>query len=429
MIAVVVLVMVVLIFAGIPMAVGLGAAALAPWLMDHAFAGTPIVVMRSLITSYDSTTLLAIPLFMLSGAVMAKGGISKKLFDVFALFVGKRTAGIPMAVIITCLFYGAISGSGPATVAAVGVMCIPVLLELGYDKIFSVTLVAVAGSLGVIIPPSIPMVAYGLMTGVSIGALFTGGVLPGILIAVALMLYAYIYCKRHGEDKEKVAANHAKLMEKGVFGVLKEGFWALLCPVIILGSIYGGFCTPTESACISVWYAVLVSLFIYKTCKLSDIPKYLLEAVNSYAGLCMMLGVSMAFAKTLTLLQAPTMLANFISASIGNRYVFLIAIVVAMFIIGMFIDGGPAVTILSPILLPAAVALGVDPVHFGIILICCLAIGLVTPPFGINLFVGAPLVEEKPMTVGKAAIPWIAVFMVALLIIVFVPGLSLWLSK
>lgn len=429
MIALVVAVMVILIFAGIPMAVGLGAAALAPWLVNQTFAGTPIVIMRSLITSYDSTTLLAIPLFMLSGAVMAKGGISKKLFDVFALFVGKRTAGIPMAVIITCLFYGAISGSGPATVAAVGVMCIPVLLELGYDKIFSVTLVAVAGSLGVIIPPSIPMVAYGLMTGVSIGALFTGGVLPGILIALSLMIYAYIYCKRHGEDKEKVAANHNKLLEKGYLGVLKEGFWALLCPVIILGSIYGGLCTPTESACISVWYALFVSLFIYKTCKLSDIPKYLLEAVNSYAGLCMMLGVSMAFAKTLTLLQAPAMLASFISSSIGNKYVFLIAIVVAMFIIGMFIDGGPAVTILSPILLPAALALGVDGVHFGIILICCLAIGLVTPPFGINLFVGAPLVDEQPMTVGKAAIPWIAVFMVALLIIVFVPQLSLMLAQ
>ena len=189
MIAIVILVMVVLTFLGLPMAVSLGLSSLTPWILNHSFPANPVFIMRGLINALDSTTLLAIPLFMLSGAIMAKGGISKKLFDVFAIFIGKRTAGIPCAVIVTCLFYGAISGSGPATVAAVGVMCIPILVELGYNKIFACSLVAVAGSLGVIIPPSIPMVTYGIMTGTSIGAMFTGGVIPGVLIALALMVY------------------------------------------------------------------------------------------------------------------------------------------------------------------------------------------------------------------------------------------------
>ena len=429
MIAIVILVMVVLTFLGLPMAVSLGLSSLTPWLMNPAFKANPVFSMRGLINALHSPTLLAIPLFMLSGAIMAKGGISKKLFDVFAIFIGKRTAGIPCAVIVTCLFYGAISGSGPATVAAVGVMCIPLLIELGYDRVFACSLVAVAGSLGVIIPPSIPMVTYGIMTGTSIGAMFTGGVIPGVLIALALMVYAWGYCRRNGEDKEKVAANHDKLLERGYLAVLKEGFWALLCPVIILGSIYAGICSPTQSACVSVWYALFVSLFIYRTMKPRDIIQYMLEAINSYAGLCMMISVSMAFAKTLTLLKAPDKLASFISASISNRYVFLIAVVLAMLLIGMFIDGGPAIAILSPILLPSAVALGVHPVHFGIILICCLAVGLVTPPFGLNLFVGAPLVKEQPMTIGKAAIPFILSFLVALVLIVFVPQLSLLLAQ
>ena len=429
MIGIVVLVMVVLTFLGLPMAVSLGVSSLTPWLMNHSFAGTPVFIMRGLINSLDSVTLLAIPLFMLSGAIMAKGGISKKLFDVFAIFIGKRTAGIPCAVIVTCLFYGAISGSGPATVAAVGVMCIPILVELGYDPIFSCSLVAVAGSLGVIIPPSIPMVTYGIMTGTSIGAMFTGGVIPGVLIALALMVYSWFYCRTKGEDKAKVAANHEKLLERGYWVVLKEGFWALLCPVIILGSIYSGICSPTQSACVSVWYALFVSLFIYRTMKPKDIIKYMLEAINSYAGLCMMISVSMAFAKTLTILHAPDLLAAFIARSISNRYIFLVVVVVAMLIVGMFIDGGPAIAILSPILLPSAVALGISPVHFGIILICCLAVGLVTPPFGLNLFVGAPLVKEQPMTIGKASIPFILSFLVALLLIVFIPQLSLWLAQ
>lgn len=425
MITIVLVALLVMVFAGLPIAIALSGSTLLPWLLNNNFTGNPMMIMRSMIGALDSVTLLAIPMFMLSGAIMARGGISKRLFDVFALAIGKRTAGIPCAVIVTCLFYGAISGSGPATVAAVGVMCVPVMLELGYNRIFSCALICVAGSLGVIIPPSLPMISYSLMTGTSVGDLFKGGVLPGILIALFLMIYTYIYCRKNGEDKEKVRANHDALKARGWKNVLKDGFWALLCPVIILGSIYSGICTPTESACISVWYALFISMFVYKSMSLKDIPEFLCQSIKSYSGICMMLCVSQAFAKIITLLKAPALLAGFISANLSNRYAFLLVIIVAMFIIGMFVDSGPATTILSPILLPSAVALGIHPVHFGIVLVCCLGIGLVTPPFGLNLFVGAPIVNEEPLKIGKAVIPFIGFFLIALLFIAFVPALSL----
>ena len=282
-------VFVVLLFLGIPIAGAIMIPTILPSLVLPAFAGNMKFLLRAVVSGLDSTPILAIPLFMLSGAIMAKGGISKKLFDIFAMFIGKVTAGMPCAVVITCLFYGAISGSGPATVAAVGAMCIPVLIELGYDKKFAAAIVATAGGLGVIIPPSIPFIMYGVTTGVSVGELFIAGIVPGFLIAFCLMFYCWIYCKRNGEDKERIAANHKALKDKGMFNVLKEGFWALLTPVIILGGIYSGAVTPTEAACVSVFYAIIVSVWIYKTMRLRDVITYMKDAVKSYAPICLLI--------------------------------------------------------------------------------------------------------------------------------------------
>lgn len=241
--------------------ISLGIPSLLPSLMDEGFAGNALYIMRSLVGGIDSTPIIAIPLFMLSGDLMAKGGISKRLFDIFAVLIGKKTAGIPCAVIVTCLFYGAISGSGPATAAAVGSMCIPLMLELGYDKKFTAALVAAAGGLGVIIPPSIPFVVFGVSTGVSIGALFVAGVIPGILIALALMINAYIYCRRNGEDKSLIADNHNSLKKRGVFRVFRDGFWALLSPVIILGGLR--WCCYPYRSCLCVGLLCPVCQFIY----------------------------------------------------------------------------------------------------------------------------------------------------------------------
>ncbi|HAS73933.1 MAG TPA: C4-dicarboxylate ABC transporter permease [Clostridiales bacterium UBA8960] len=410
---------------GIPIAIVLGLVSILPSIIDPTFAANIQYVIRGIVTGSDSTPILAIPLFILSGALMAKGGISKRLFDVFAYIVGKRTAGIPIAVIITCLFYGAISGSGIATTAAVGGMTIPILISLGYDKVFSAAMVATAGSLGVIIPPSIPFIMYGLTTGTSVGALFTAGILPGILIAFSLMIYAYIYCKIKGEDREKIDKNLNELRSKGFFRVLRESFWALLSPIIILGGIYSGIVTPTEAACVSVFYALIVCLLIYKTIKVQDIFKILSETVNSYGPLILLIALATVFGRVLTLLRAPLMIGEFLTGTFSSAITLLLAINVVFFILGMFLDVGPAIVILAPILLPAVTAVGINPIHFGIIMTVNLAIGMVTPPFGVNLFVASPMVQTPVMELGKKAIPFIIFFAIALFIITFVPAVSL----
>ncbi|MFH2114912.1 MAG: TRAP transporter large permease [Spirochaetota bacterium] len=425
MLLAVLIVFIVGLVSSIPLAVTIGLAAIVPSLLNPGFAGSVQLVIRSTLTSVDNTAILAVPLFMLSGAIMAKGGISKKLFDVFAFFIGDRTAGIPIAVICTCLFYGAISGSGIATAAAVGGMTIPLMIGLGYDKVFAAALVATAGGLGVIIPPSIPYVFYGLFTGTSVGAMFTAGIIPGILIGLCLMGYAYIYCKRHGEDKEKIRANYMALRDKGLWVVFRESFWALLSPVIILGGIYSGIVTPTEAANISVIYALIVCVFIYKTVQLKNIPVFFIETVRSYAPLLILMGLAGAFGRVLSLAQAPALLGEFFIGAFTNKISFLLVLNIILLFLGMVMDVGPAVMILAPILLPTAIALGINPVHFGIVMVMNLAIGFVTPPFGVNLFVTAPLIKTPVMQVGVKAFPFVVAFIIALLLVTIFPAISL----
>lgn len=410
----------------LPMAVAMGIATIAPQLINASFPGKMSYIIQGMVGGLNTTPILAIPLFMLSGALMTRGGISKKLFDIFASIVGKRSAGIPCAVVVTCLFYGAISGSGPATTAAVGAMCIPLMLELGYDPVFSAAVVATAGGLGVIIPPSIPFIMYGLFTGVSVGEMFLAGIIPGIVIALAIMIYCVVYCKQPGhEDKEKIALNYEKLKERGIGKVFLDGFWAVLTPVIILGSIYGGFATPTEAACISVFYALLVCLFIYKTIKPREVPQLFKDAIASYAPICLLLALAQGFSRILTLLQAQQVVQTFVVNNLHSKIVFLLAINILLLILGMFMDVGAAVVILGPMLLPIAQSFGIDGVHLGIIMVTNLAVGFVTPPFGMNLFVAAPLVKTSVANLGKKAMPFIGCFIIALLIITFVPQLSL----
>ena len=360
---------------------------------------------------------------------MAKGGISKKLFNFFAFFAGRFTGGLPCAVILTCLFYGAISGSGPATTAAVGAMCVPFLTDLGYDKTWSAGLIAVAGGLGVIIPPSIPFVLYSLATGVSTGDLFLGGVFPGILIGVFMMVYAVYYCAKHGEDKEKIKARMDELSSEGFFFLFKDSFWALLCPVIVLGGIYTGFVTPTEAATVSVFYALIVSLFIYKSIKVNELIPFLCESVKTYGGLAFVLAFATAFGRVLSLTKATKAIETFLLGNFHSSFTVLSVLVIIFLLLGMVMDTGPAIIILAPVLLPAVKALGVDPVHFGVILVCCLSIGLATPPFGLDLFVAGNIADEPPMAVAKKAVPFMIAFVVALVLITYVPWFSVYLPK
>lgn len=407
----------------LPIATSMIVGSIAPiFLMDK--GGSIAQLLNNTFSGANSTPILAVPLFILGGVIMSEGGISQKLFNFFAYFVGKLPGGIPCAVILTCLFYGAISGSGPATTAAVGSMCIPFMVSLGYERQWSAGLIAVVGGLGVIIPPSIPFVLYSLATGVSTGNLFLAGVLPGILIGLFMMIYAVIHCIRKGEDKALINAKMDELKGNGLGKLFMDSFWALLCPIIILGGIYTGWFTPTEAACISVFYALIVSLFIYKSIKPKDLIPFLCSSVKTYGGLAFVLAFATAFGRVLSLTKATKIVEEFITTNFHSAFAVMTVLVLIFLVLGMVMDTGPAIIILAPVLLPAVQKLGVDPVHFGVVLVCCLSIGLATPPFGLDLFVAGNLAEEPPMAVAKKAVPFMLAFFVALVLITYIPGIS-----
>lgn len=410
---------------GVPIAMTMVFGSLLPVIMGSSLGSSINQLITNSFSGSDTTPIIAVPLFILAGVIMAEGGISRRLFNVFAFFVGRYRGGLPCAVIMTCLFYGAISGSGPATTAAVGAMAIPFMVELGYDKRFAAGMVATSGGLGVIIPPSIPFVLYSLATGVSTGALFLAGVLPGIFIGICLMGYAVYYCRKNGEDRVKVDAKINELRSKGLWKLLKDSFWALLSPVIVLGGIYGGIVTPTEAACISVFYSLVVSVFLYRSVSVKEIVPFLYNAVKTYAPLCFVLAFAIAFGRVLNLVKAPAMVSEFILGNFSSVFSVLGIIVVVFLLLGMVMDTGPAIVIMAPILLPVVAAMGVNPVHFGVIMVCCLSIGLATPPFGLDLFVAGTLSDLPPMTVAKAAMPFILAFAVALICVTYIPWLSL----
>ena len=421
----------------IPIGISMILGSIAPmFLVDK--GGNITQLLNNTFSGANSVPILAVPLFILGGVIMAEGGISKKLFNFFAYFAGRIPGGIPCAVILTCLFYGAISGSGPATTAAVGSMCIPFLVSLGYNRqLIGKTLSAYSEleqtiteyynklvELGVIIPPSIPFVLYSLATEVSTGNLFLAGILPGIMIGVFLMAYAVFYCVTKGEDKALINAKMNELKSQGFGKLFADSFPALLCPIIILGGIYTGWFTPTEAACISVFYAILVSLFVYKSIKIKDLIPFLCSSVKTYGGLAFVLAFATAFGRVLSLTRANRVVEDFITSNFHSSFSVMTVLVVIFLILGMVMDTGPAIIILAPVLLPAVEKLGVDPVHFGVVLVCCLSIGLATPPFGLDLFVAGNLAEEPPMSVAKKAVPFIIAFMIALFLITYVAPIS-----
>lgn len=413
------------LFVSIPIAITLLGASLTASLMNPALTCDAAFIFRTMTTGLDSFVLIAIPLFILSGNLMAEGGISDRLFTFFSYFVGNKTAGLPIAVVISCLFYGAITGSGPATVAAIGAMTIPLLVRLGYDRIFVTSLVAVAGGLGVIIPPSIPFVMYGQSANVSVADLFTAGILPGILIGVFLMVCSYLYCRKHGEDKEKLRANYAALRAKGFWRVLRESFLALLTPVIILGGIYSGIATPTEAACVSVFYALVVSMFCYRTLTWKQLPKILSATVDSLVPMLFVAASATVFARVLSMIQAPQMIAGALTAALHSKIAILLVINLFLLLMGMLMDAISAILICVPIFLPICAALDINLIHFGVMMVCNLAVGFVTPPVGVNLFVASSMTGIPVLKIARHATRFIIWFLIALLVITFVPQVSL----
>jgi C4-dicarboxylate transporter, DctM subunit len=406
---------------GVPIAISLGVSAL----VAIYFGSTlPLdIITQKAFTSLDSFPLLAIPFFMLAGILMGKGGVSKRLLDLATAMVGWMTGGLSMVTIVACMFFAAISGSGPATVAAIGGFMIPAMVAKKYDGGFAAAVSASAGSIGVIIPPSIPFVLYGVIGSVSVGSLFLAGVIPGLLIGTGLMITSYILSKKNGYKPEQVK----KFDFKGVWKATSDAKWALLIPVIILGGIYGGIFSPTEAAVVAVVYALIIGKFVYKELTWQSIFESFREAVIINATTMIIIGLSVSFAYFMTLEQIPNDISGFLTDLSSNPVVILIAINILLLIVGMFIDTISALVVLTPILLPIVTAVGVDPIHFGVILVANLAIGFITPPLGVNLFVASSVGKVKFERIVRAIIPFMVSMIICLLVITYVPELSLWL--
>ena len=402
----------------VPIGIALGLSGLVTAVYSPNISAT--FLAQGLITSTDNFALMAIPFFILAGEIMGKGGISTRLFDLANVFVGRYTGGFAMAAVITCMFFAAISGSGPATVAAVGGIMIPAMVAEGYDKKFATAVIVTAGSLGIIIPPSIPMVLYGISGNQSIGDLFLGGIIPGIFIGLCLIAWCYYYSKKKG-----FAGTKEKFSMKKMLSALNSAKWSLLVPVIILGGIYGGIFTPTEAAVVGVVYAAFVSLFLHREIKVKDFPKIIADAAVSSVAILIIIGTANTFGTILTMERIPQMLAeSFLSIS-ENSIIIMLLIIVLLLIIGCFIDTSAAVIIFTPIIFPVAIGAGVDPIHFGIIMIVTLSIGFITPPLGVNLFVGSGISGIGMPALVRATVPFFFVMLVSLVIIVLLPQLSL----
>lgn len=408
------------VFIGIPIAVSLGLSAL---ITMYAASTLPInYIATQSFTSIDNTTIMAIPFFIAAGNFMGEGGLSEKLLSLADKLVGSLSGGFGMATVLTCMLFAAMSGSGPATVAAIGSLTIPAMIKRGYDKHFSAALVAAAGSIGVMIPPSNPFVVYGVSAKASVGALFMAGITPGILIGVVLMVYTYFLAKKHnwkGEKKDKAQGSGMK--------ALWEAKWALLVPIIILGGIYSGLMTPTESAAVAAFYGLIVGGFIYKGINKNNIIKVLTESSTTSAMIIMLMAMATIFGNVLALEQIPHKIAGAILNMSSNMVVILLVINILLLFVGMFMEALAAIVILTPILLPIVTELGVDPVHFGIIMVVNLAIGFITPPVGVNLFVASGISDLKIQNISKSVLPLLCIMIAVLLLVTFIPELSMWL--
>jgi C4-dicarboxylate transporter DctM subunit len=385
----------------------------------------PLTMMaQTCFTGLDSFPLLAIPFFMLAGSLMGYGGISKRLVNFAESLVSFMIGGLAMVTVVSCMFFAAISGSGPATVSAIGSFMIPSMKEKKYPGPFAAALAAAAGSIGVIIPPSIPFVIYCVIAGASVGELFIAGIVPGILIGLSLMAVSYYTARKEGFPKSEIpfSAGH-------VWKSFKEAIWALLVPVIILGGIYGGIFTPTEAAVVGAVYALFVGKFIYKELDFKTTKAAFMDTLIINGATSFILGLSISFATFLTMQQIPMKVGNWIVSVSSSPVVILLLVNAMLLVVGCFVDNISSMIVLTPIFLPVMTKIGVDPIHFGLFMTVALAIGFVTPPYGANLFVASAVSGEKMSEISKRAVPLIVVMILDLVLLTFIPDLSLGLVK
>jgi len=378
-----------------------------------------LIAVKEMFTSINKFPLAAIPFFILAGNLMETGGISRRLVEFAKSIVGGVQGGLPMTCVLTCMIFAAVSGSSVATTFAIGAILIPALIKHGYPASYAAALQATSAELGVVIPPSIPMILYGVSAEVSIGELFIAGVGPGILIGLSLMFFVWAYCKYKGWGKTDGQGRMA-------FGpALLQAGWALLMPVIILGGIYGGIFTPTEASAVAVFYALIVGTLVYREIKIKDLYAILRKSALSSAVIMFIIANAGLFAFLITRAGVPDAIGRWLQEVLQSPAYFLLGVNATLFFIGMFIETSAAIIVLAPILAPVAIHFGVDPVHFGLIMVVNLALGMITPPFGVNLFAACTVARLSLERIIGHLLPFVGVILLCLLTITYVPGITL----
>ena len=411
----------ILLVIGAPIAVALGMAAMAAFTSIGKDVNTLVQIAYNSVNSFP---VMALPAFILSGALMQGSGISRRLVEIAEALAGNMAGGLASSTVLACLFFGAISGSGPATTAAVGMLMIPAMVKRGYDKGYASAITASSGGLGIVIPPSIPMVIYGVTASESITKLFIAGVLPGLLIASGIVAVNYVISKKKGYQGGGEDRSMGNVLKK-----VKDGFWALMAPVVILGGIYSGFFTPTEAAIVSIFYTLFVGIFIYKELKLKSIFKSLDSTTWLSGRVLIILFTAQAFGRLLVQYKIPDAIAAQLLALTGNVYIIWALIIIFLILIGMFMETLATIMLVTPVLLPVMTTLGVDPIHFGVVLVMCCEIGFETPPLGENLFIASGIGKVSIEEISLRAIPFSIVEILSVFLVAYIPGLSMWLPK
>lgn len=411
-----------LLFLGVPVAFALAGATLFAIVFFTDMSS--FVVGQQMFSALDSFPLLAIPLFILAGKLMETGGISSRLIKLASSFCGHISGGYAASGVVACMFFGAISGSSAASVAAIGAILIPAMVKRGYSPKFSAASIAVSGELGVIIPPSIPLIVYGVVAKVSIGSLFIAGIVPGLLLSTTLILTVYIIAKIKGFEEDEKKATWKERLD-----ALCDASLALIMPIIILGGIYSGVFTPTEAAAVAVIYAFVVSVFIYKELKIQSLINVCGEAAVMTAIIMIIVAGAGLLSWFLTINMIPQSIAQMLVDVTANVIIFLLIVNLILLVVGMFFESTSAILILAPILVPVAAQFGIDPIHFGIIMIVNLAIGMVTPPVGVNLFVSCQIAKISLEDISKGLLPFFITLIVNLMLVTYIPVISTWLPS
>ncbi|MDH3629454.1 MAG: TRAP transporter large permease [Rhodospirillales bacterium] len=406
---------------GVPIATAMGIAAVVAILI----AGLPITfLVQVMFEALNSFPLIAIPLFILAGAIMERGGLSQRIVDIFMPLIGRSYGGLAIVTILACMFFAAISGSGPPTVAAIGSIMIPSMLRQGYTASFSGGVTASGGTLGILIPPSVPMIIYGVSSETSIPRLFAAGIVPGVAVGLMLTVTAYLLARRAGYRSADAAVDVIAFLR-----ALRRGIWALLAPIIILGGIYTSVFTPTESAVVAVVYGLLVSLLVYREMTFAKLKETFIFSATISGSVLVIIATATVFGQILTLQNIPQDMAKWIASLSDDKHVILLIVCVLLIFIGMWMDTIAQIILLTPVLLPVVKTMGVDPVHFGILFVLCCEIGFLTPPLGVNLFVAMRLTGCSIESLSKSALPYVMVLVFAIIVMIFLPEITLWMPS